>query len=179
MQSSTGVVLCGTLSSHPPHPHPPKWASMCASPKPVNQTTFRRVCVQAKLRYHPTHPTPTHPTPFCCSVVKVFCGRKWPHSVVTSDPMQEVLLALSVNMRFCGRKWPHFVVISDPESLTGVCGRKWPHSVVVSDPPAILYHLFVKNCDSSQTIMIVCKNDGRCFYWKNQDFHMCWGLNSQ
>ena len=73
------ACLCasqGTLSSHPPHP-----------PKPVNQTTFRRVCVQAKVRYHPTHPTPTHPTPFCCSVVKVFCGRKWPHSVVTSGPM--------------------------------------------------------------------------------------------
>ena len=29
----------------------------------------------------------------------------------------EVLLALSANVTFCGRKWPHFVVTSDPNPV--------------------------------------------------------------
>ena len=110
-----------------PHPETPKPETR--NPKALGGRTFRCSRGRNAIMTPPRNPE----TRKCFVVVsdRILWSQVTPCTV-------EVLLALSVNMRFCGRKWPHFVVISDPESFTGVCGRKWPHSVVVSDPPALV-----------------------------------------
>ena len=127
------------IPPHPPHP-PRAWiqvmcsASMCAS--------ARYVIIP------PTPPTPcmgtSDPNEAKWSQFLVASDREvW--SQVTACTV-EVLLALSANVTFCGRKWPHFVVTSDPNPvfLCVVASDRILWSQVTAMPPW-MYHIHMQD----------------------------------
>ena len=157
-----------TVSSHPPHPpytHPAHGYKWCI------RLVCVQVQGTLSSHPPPTPPTPcmgtSDPNEAKWSQFLVASDRElW--SQVTACTV-EVLLALSANVTFCGRKWPHFVVTSDPNPVflfvvasdrilwSQVTAMPLPHTLYIFQYLCILWY-----CRHIETIVL---HWGLCTIW--------------